>query len=296
MKLNTRTLAFVSAFVGLGALAGSASASIRFYLAYGDAQLVKLAKSTQFGGGARDAAAALGAPIPTDRAMRIPKIADNLAFTVDVHVVVDSVTGTSAGGNMKWNSGGAFVGIDSATTGATNYADLAAFTAAADKKKLTVGGADVAASLSNLGTLPGVNASGTTDVTVTYQGSPFLSGMFGAGTTNRSIGAGFAYVFGTGNSAQIPVAADYRLFSMSIKNATLANFDVFGDASDENGISLNGVNNSTSRSNFVVSGTGAKADGYPTGSPKYAVEAVPEPGSMLAIAAGVLALAARRRK
>ncbi len=287
MKLNTRNLALASAFVGFVSLAGMANAGVSYYLAYGDDLLVKLAKSNQFPGGPRDAAAALGSKIPTDRALRIPKIADGVSFKVDVHLVVDS---TTSGSPLSFNSGGMFVGIGKDTTGATNYADKAAFEAAEDTGALTVGGATAAASVSNLATgIAGTTGGSDGNVDMQFQGSPFLSGNFGSGSTLRSVGLGFAYIFGAGNSAKLNVGTDIRAFTIELKNRGLANFATNSD----NGISLNANTNATSRSNFVV--TSPKADGYPTTTAKYAVEAVPEPGSVLAIAAGLAALGLRRR-
>ncbi len=289
MKFNTRILAL--AVASAGTVAANAQ-NVTYWLAYGDSQLVTLAKSVQFGGGPRDAAADIGKAIPTDRALRIPKIADNLKFTLQVWVTVGSTSLTSTGNATAGGAG--FVSIDRGSASNTSsFANDAAFASAALDKKLSFG----SGKLKNFATgLPGQDANGATTVNVGYaSGSTTLTGAFGAsGTSVRSIGAGFAMGFGTGLSF-VPVAGEsYRLFDVEVQNTGLANFDVYGDASSENGIKLNSFANATSRSNFLLANP--RANGNPGADKAYSVEAVPEPGSIIAIAAGLVALAGRRRK
>lgn len=290
MKFNTRALALAAGIVGLGALAGSANAGVRFYIAYGDAQLVTLAQSVQFGGGPRDSAAAIGREIPSDRALRVPKVADNLGFKVQVWMEVLSTVNTT-----DLTAGGAgFLAVDRAN-GATSTDTAATYATKALDKKL--GFVNTSTPFDLNPSVPGKTASGDGPVAVGYaSGGQFYTTVFGsaAATTGASYGAAFSMGFGTGNNMYVHVGDKIKLFDATLINSALANFDIYGDGAGENGISLNSVANATGRANFVLASV--KANGNPGVTPRYAVQAVPEPGSILAIAAGVLALAARRRK
>ncbi len=240
--------------------------SVRYYLAYGDQDLVDIARNPFVAGGARDPNAEIGRAIPTDRPLLIPEIGKN--FSVQVRLHVDS---TTSGGPLSFNSGFLFLGIDTDTTGAFNYADTATFYSNADYRKIGIAGTTALTSISDLATdVPGVSGGKDGLVSVQFQGTPILSGRFGSGTTLRAIGIGFSYIFGSGNVEKVPVDYDKSLATVHLSNRGVAMGETWGIPNSEVGLVLVGKANATSRSNFVV--CSPKADGYPLTEPSYVVE------------------------
>lgn len=92
MKFNTRTLAIVAA---LGMVAGT-NAEFRFFFAYGDQGSVDKATSN-YNGSISDPTAALGKEIPSNVAFRVPKAGDGYSFKVQVWAEYVGSAAQSAG-------------------------------------------------------------------------------------------------------------------------------------------------------------------------------------------------------
>ncbi len=262
MKLNTRIFAIALASASVVA----ANAQYSFYLGYGNAAFAALN------------GAAVGDALKPGVNL-IPQIGGS--FTV-------SLFAKNNGAAFNAQGGAIFVGFDSASTnGTANYATTAAAGTAAVSKKL------FADSISNLGTgynglIGSANDPGTVDFQL--QQAARYAGNFGSGTSLRSLGLWAPVQFGTANKLVFSNGQTVRVADYNLSNIGLANGDIFGDASNENGLSVNHVTNATSRATFLD-----PRASNPSSSVKYQVQAVPEPGTMIAVAAGLAAFARRRR-
>lgn len=192
-------------------------------------------------------------------------------------------------------SGNAFVGFDMATAGnLTTYPSNAAAQLAGIKKKLILADA-----YENYATgVPGVSPD---DIPLVGDVIPAVGGSIGqanfrasrvASTTPslRSIGLNFSYCIGVGVKLSLTKGVPVRIMDLRVKNASIGIHEIFGDSSDENGITLNSA---PVPGPFGMNGL----QGYSgIGSIKYQIRSVPEPATLLAISAGLAALARRRRK
>ncbi len=267
MKLNTRTLAFA---VALGSFAvANAQANVEFYLGYGNAAFAQLN------------GAAVGAKLNSNVLVPAP----GGTFTVSLFA---RQTASSQG---KYAGGAVFLGFGQAVGTAGNYANQAAAEAAAPAP------ISFASDFSNRASgVDGLtNADDAASVNYEKIGSTSFSREFGAGSTLRSVGLTEAFGFGTGLNVKIASGSAVRLLDLVITNKTLggAGGASWGDASGENGLTINSIANATSRSTYF--GTNPRTAGNPGASVKYTLTAVPEPGTMLAVAAGLAAFARRRR-
>lgn len=198
--------------------------------------------------------------------------------------------------SRDFTGGNIFVGFDMATANNnTNYASNAAAQLAGLKKKLVLADA-----YENYATgVPCILADGTTfigDIAAALNGSAGRASFrasriqSSSATTIRSIGLNFQYGVGPGVKFRLSENSPLRVMDLKVTNASISDGEVFGDAPDENGLTLN-------RDAFSVANGANFVQGY-YGAPslKYQLQAVPEPGSMLAISAGLAALARRRKK
>jgi len=269
MKLNTRTLAFA---VALGAVAAANAADVRFWLGYGD-----------------NAFAALnGASVGSE--LKATSVVPAVGSTFTVSIFATSTLTTDA----KYGAGALFVGFDTASTNGTgNYADAAAAEAAGGSKMLSLANAFSNKATGQDGFLGASQDAGTVDYTQT--GAEKFSGVSGTGTSMRSIGLWQAFGWGTGNNVALKAGATLRLADLVVTNKAIGAGMTYGDESGENGLTLNSVANATSRSTFFA--TNPRTGGNPGTDVKYALtNAVPEPGTMIALVSGLAAVAARRRR
>lgn len=269
MKMNTRTLAFALA---LG-VAGAANAQqLSFVLGYGDATTAALNGSS------------VGSAIAPGTKVKIGGIGSTSTFQV---WVVSSAAANFTGGNM-------FVGFDMATASSTTgYANNAAAQTAGQSKKIRLSDA-----YSNFATgvagVDGTNADAPVDLQQAVGGAAgaatFRASRGASGSTLRSIGLNFGFGFGTGFKVKMSGGQGLRLADFVVTNAAIAAGDTFGDDAGENGLSLNRDAASG------VNGLNYMAGNYTAAPVSYDLQAVPEPGTILAISAGLAALARRRKK
>lgn len=246
-------------------VAAANAADVRFFLAYGDA------------GFASANGAAMGDELKACSAI------GGMGTSVTVQVWVQSTSAQT----VNYAGGCMFVGFDTASTNnsTTGYTDRTAAETAGIDDKL---GLDTA--YSSLGSFHGTVADGT----VGLQGTQRFRGAArsGSAATVRSIGLNQAIQFGTGNSMILAAGDKVRLADMIVRNRGIAQGDCYGDVAAENGLTLNSFSPASSGSNFM----GSAAAGNPNADVKYSLAVVPEPTTVIAIGAGLVALAARRRK
>ena len=185
--------------------------------------------------------------------------------------------------SRTFNGGIVFVGFDKATANnSTTYESNEVAQMAGLYKKLILGD-----EYENFATgLAAVNSADGSPTVGDIQ--PVIAGSLGRAsfrasravpnTTNlRSVGLNFSYTLGLGIHLSLTQGTPIRIMDLRVKNASIKVGEVFGDVSDENGLTLNreapggpyGVN--------VLSG-------YHTApSLKYPGQAVPEPATILAL-------------
>ena len=264
--MNTRTLAFALA---LG-VAGAANAqTLSFVLGYGDAATAALNGSS------------VGSAIAPGTVIKVGAIGTTSTFQVWVKSSADFV---ATGGNL-------FVGFDQATaTNNTTYANNAAAQTAGVAKKIRLANAYSNFATGQAGILNG-GAEGTVDLGQAVSAASFrASRTTSTASQVKAIGLDFGFGWGTGNKAKYTGGVAVRLANIDVTNAAIAAGDIFGDAAGENGLTLNrdtaaGANGA----NFLSAN-------YSAPSVSYDLQAVPEPGTILAISAGLAALARRRKK
>ena len=271
MKLNTRFFALAAA---LGAVTAANAGDVRMYLGYGDATF----------------AALNGAAVGDELKVKNTIGAIGSTFTVSLFA---TYTGTAASGT--YGGGNFFLGFDTAQTNNSTggYANRAAAETAGLKDMLSL--SDAFSSLAT--SLPGVNAGNDTSVDLTQLAAgKFRGEAFGGSTASvRSIGLNWSFGFGTGNSIKMSAGTKYRMVNMIVTNKAIAANDCYGDGADENGLTLNGLASGVSSSGINIFGN--TRAGMNDGTVKYQFGGpVPEPGTVLAIGAGLVALVARRRR
>lgn len=263
MKLNTRVLALVTV---LGAVTAANAQNVNFWLSFQDS-----------------ATAALNGKAVGDELKGTTMVLGLTQITVGI-----MATSTA---DATYGAGGVMMTFDTVNTNGTGkYANKAAWDAATTDKVLNM------ASLSGTNfvggkALPGQDAGGTDlDVDVTALGAAAYSGTAGAGTSVRGGGVWAGFGFGTGNVLKMPSGSTVMLYKavLSIDQAKLG---AMANAT-YGGLGVFSLANAASRTTYLGPTTGT---GQGT-SKSYNVTAAPEPGTMIAIAAGLAAVAARRRR
>lgn len=171
-------------------------------------------------------------------------------------------------------AGSLFVGFGKATVGQSSSASLAA---------AGLAGSKLDGSFSNLFLAP-KEGGGETQLGV--QGNAIYSGQFGSGTSNRWVGLSQPVIFPAGERFK-PDQGSFRIADLTL-TSTLAR-------GESQLIALPTTANATSRSNLFT-WNGSPSYRTPAADYNINVEAVPEPGTMIALGAGLAALAARRRR
>jgi|GEM_PF-2024886 len=181
---------------------------------------------------------------------------------------------------------------DMSKSAGDTYADFAAYDAARKHAALTLR----MGSLTLGKGLPGHDYKTNTATTVdgANVGSPLYAGSFGD-TAFKPIGLWHAIGFGLGKSLTMAPQATVMLaeYDVDINLAKLAEAGgTYGDHANEAGLMIFGTSPMFARSTYLGLTTGTGLLKSPV---KYKVGLVPEPASMLALGAGLLALARRRR-
>jgi len=215
------------------------------------------------------------------------KVGDELKAVNDV-TGFQSINVTSEG--RKYGAGGIMFAFDSAVTGAKNYVNRTAFEATQLDK------------ISNFKSItwnsgpPGCYE----DCNLPYPaplGPLGFSGVAGADESLRPIGLWQAFGFGTGMNLFVPAGGTEYLAEVTMDVDTNKLWrrpdQTYGDDPEETGLMMFGQPNSANSRHCYLgasSGTGR----YPT--TKYALMAVPEPGTSLILALGLGSLLKRRTK
>lgn len=197
------------------------------------------------------------------------------AFTLQIWADFSDVTATRSA-----SSGGLFVGLSRMTTGTGTHASAAA--AGISTK--------VDGRITNLASALPAAGGGTTALGFqpTSGLENFYTGLFGTGQTERWAGVAAAVIFPTGNDNRfLPNGGLHKLADFEMTNTLAAGESQF--------IGLATALNATSRSNLFV-WNGSPTYRTPAQDYRVNIEAVPEPGTMIALGAGIAALAARRRR
>jgi hypothetical protein len=317
MKLSTRYIAFA---VALG-VSGAASAqldpdvSLEIYFAYGNEHLVQLNRAAYFPGGPTNPAAAIGSQVTG--VLRVPQTTDIIDGTAGLFRLQVRVRNTSATAR-RLQSGVFFMGVGQAddVLHATN-ATAATFPAWTARSPILHPGL----TFGTLGTVRTFNGDVRPNLgnDAARAANPFVrygTAALGGGVTfstfrtipapppgtlaTRVVGYSFAHGFrdSTGaddadpvsNQIQILPGEDLLLLTVNLRNHGLAAWDTFGDGAGENGLSLNVGTGAPLTHNFYFANRRmvAPAD--------LDLQAVPEPATLLALGAGLAAVAARRRR
>lgn len=261
--MRQRNLSIIIATIGVTA---ANAADVRFFLAYGDAGF----------------AAANGANMG-DEMSSVSKIG-TIGTSVTVQLWVSSISTSS----VNYSGGCIFVGFDTATTNnsTAGYADRDAAELAGIDDMI---GLDT--SYNNFGAYHGQVSDGI----IRPIGSAKFRGALRSGTvaTLRSIGLNQNWAPSIGDRVVLEVGEKLRLADIVVRNRGILQGQVFGDSSSENGLTINSYRPASAGATFMGSITDP---GNPGVDVKYQLAVVPEPTTIIAIGAGLVALAARRRK
>ncbi|MBL8041161.1 MAG: PEP-CTERM sorting domain-containing protein, partial [Chthonomonas sp.] len=193
--------------------------------------------------------------------------------------------------DATYGAGGIMMTFDTVNTNGTGkYSNKAAWDAATTDKILNMDSL-TPISWTPPSNLPGVDSEGSyCEVDLISFGSESFSGTAGAGTGLRGGGVWTQFGFGTGCSFKVASAKTYLLYTaqLSIDQARL---NLLPNRK-YSGLGLFSMQDAPSRSTYLGSTTGT---GQGT-SKYYSVYIMPEPSSVFAVAAGLFALIARRRK
>jgi hypothetical protein len=284
MKINTRTLVLAMA---LGTTA-VANAQFRFFFAYGDAQTVGFAQNAFLGG--QDPTAAIGKEIPSGTNFKVPKAADTVnTFTVQLWV-------EKIGGNADTLYAGAsnMVAFDTATAGNAGAVPIANFV----DKKIVPSNATANSNVSNRASFGAFDNTGAdlSESAVLGANSQFRGSWSSSTTaTMRPVGIGIQSTFLDSNGSpaffKLGVGSKTRLMNLTLRSALNPN-EIYGDNGTEAGLQYF-VGGTATQAAGAMSYIGSQIAGN-TGT-RLTLQAVPEPTTALAIAAGLAAMVLRRR-
>jgi hypothetical protein len=267
MKLNTRVLALSLAF---GAVAAAQAQNVTFKLVYADA----------IGAGLNGAA--IG-----DELSSITKVG---AIGTSFGVALVATSNVDA----RYGAGGMMVCFDTATTNNTNYGTQAAAETAGTFDKIGLGPVPAGLTAGQAEYPLVTNAGDDAGTGALAWLNRNYAGSFGSTTASlRPIGLWAAFNFGTGLALNMPNGSSVAIAKFNVTNRGIAAGDIYGDNGSETGVMIFGATNASTRSTYLGATTGAAQQ---QGQKKYALQAVPEPGSIIAIATGLAAVAARRRR
>lgn len=284
MKINTRTLVLAMA---LGTTA-VANAQFRFFFAYGDAQTVGFARNAFLGG--QDPTSAIGKEIPAGTNFLVPKAADTVN-TFTVQLWVEKIGG---GADDLYFGASNMVAYDRMSSGNAGALNPASFL----DQQIQASAAAAASNVSSRASFAAFdNAGNDLGDTGTLGNSAQFRGTYAAGAASvRPVGIGVQSNFlaaGSGDPAafKLAVGSKTRLMNLTLKS-NMAPKSIYGDGGSEVGLSYF-TNNTSTQAAGAMSYISAQNAGN-TGA-RLVLQAVPEPTTALAIAAGLAAMVLRRR-
>lgn len=259
------------------------AATFRWFLAYGDQNLVDMARSS-----GNDPSATIGREIPSTRNLLVPTSGGVFNVTLGVTLVSGAANSYTFGPaiNVAFDQGLQGVGVEHIEPDAFSF------------RKLTYGGSTYASSFNPQPPFPAYksngqvadgNNDGIQDTGHWEVGQPSVRAAPGAGISVRPIGlsaglTGFSE-FGT-VFRKLPLNSPILFTGMLFKSQLSAD-EVYGAVGTETGLQP-----------IIGGDVGLNAcwmvSGHTYQTSKYVVQAVPEPGTLAALGMGAVALLRRR--
>jgi hypothetical protein len=281
MNLIAKSLAFVAAATLTSV---SHADTYRYFFGYGDANLAALN------------GAAVGDAVPNNRNLIVPTSASPVT-SYTLQVWVEKLTGSS---NTLQSGTSTHISFDRGV--AANIGQVSASTF--QHKKVKPFGANANAAVSNRASFAAyTNTGAALGMNGTLGNNSQYRGEYQAGqaATLRMTGYGIQSMFlaadGQPAHFKLSLGSKYRLMDVSFVSG-LVGGEVYGDNGDETGIVATTSDASSSETSAgarsYVASVGTSYNGN-TGQ-RLIVQGVPEPGSLLALAAGLLVVLRSKRK
>ncbi|MBS1704566.1 MAG: PEP-CTERM sorting domain-containing protein [Armatimonadetes bacterium] len=232
-----------------------------YFLAAGDANLAAINNI------------AVGAALPNS--FVVPSMLGMTPGAFTVRLMVKETTGTS----QTFQSGAAMLGFDRANSQSANFANHAAFVAAAQDRMLDM---SATSNMTFQNGLSGVDAFGNPiSVDVSPLASPRYATAFGTAAGIVSAGIWAPFNFGTSNKLALSANAVVHIASFSLESLMIPNQQYAN-------LSIVDIQGATSKSTFLTPG----ADN----SVVYTVRTVPEPLTILTLFGGLATIIRRKSK